>query len=130
MANTPLASQGDLDDATAGGEPLWLSIAQGKLEKNQEKFTAAGGSGENGTRTIAKNWQYVDVAWLVKIKTDSDGNVYYDAWTQPHGERAVLTKNKILCVQIEWLRVEDRRDGTKRYVMSAAIYQRLLDAVK
>ena len=129
-ADMPLASQGDLEDETAGGEPLWLSIAKGNLEKNDEKFTAAGGSGEGGTRTIAKNWYYVDVSWLVKVKTDSDGNVHYDSWTQPHGERTVLTKNKILSVPINWLRVEDRRDGTKRYVMSGATYQRLLDAVK
>ena len=67
---------------------------------------------------------------LPEVKTDSDGNVYYHAWTQPHGERTVLTKNNILCVSIKWLRIEERRGGTKRYVMSAATYQRLLEAVK
>ena len=43
---TPLASAGDLDDSTAGNEPLWLSIAQGKKVVNEETFTAAGGSSE------------------------------------------------------------------------------------
>ena len=42
--------------------------------------------------------------WLVKIKTDSEGSVHYEAWSQPHGERTVLTKPKILCVPIVWLR--------------------------
>ena len=54
----------------------------------------------------ARNWAYVDIEWLVKIKTDSAGDVHYEAWRQPHGERTVLTKPKILCVPIEWLRVE------------------------
>ena len=54
----------------------------------------------------ARNWAYVDIEWLVKIKTDSAGDVHYEAWSQPHGERTVLTKPKILCVPIEWLRVE------------------------
>jgi hypothetical protein len=49
---------------------------------------------------------YVDIEWLVKIKTDSAGDVHYETWSQPHGERTVLTKPKILCVPIEWLRVE------------------------
>ena len=68
--------------------------------------------------------------WLVKIKTDSAGNVHYEAWSQPHGERTVLTKPKILTVPIEWLREEEARNGRKRYIMSAATYQRLVDAVK
>jgi hypothetical protein len=54
----------------------------------------------------AKNWSYVDIDWLVKIKTDSAGSVHYEAWGQPHGERTVLTKPKILCVPIVWLREE------------------------
>ena len=54
----------------------------------------------------AKNWSYVDIEWLVKIKTDSEGSVHYEAWSQPHGERTVLTKPKILCVPIVWLREE------------------------
>lgn len=37
--DTPLASQGDLDDATAGGEPLWLSIAKGKIKVNDKPFS-------------------------------------------------------------------------------------------
>jgi len=49
---------------------------------------------------------YVDIEWLVKIKTDSLGSVHYEAWSQPHGERTVLTKPKILCVPIVWQRVE------------------------
>ena len=68
--------------------------------------------------------------WLVKIKTDSVGNVHYEAWSQPHGERTVLTKPKILTVPIEWLQVEEARNGRKRYILSAAMYQRLVDAVK
>jgi len=35
-----------------------------------------------------------------------------------------------LPVQIEWERVEERRNAPTRYVLSAATYQRLLDAVK
>ena len=35
--------------------------------------------------TQAKNWAYVDIEWLVKIKTDSGGNVHYEAWSQPQG---------------------------------------------
>ena len=54
----------------------------------------------------AKNWAYVDIEWLVKIKTDSEGNVHYEAESQPHGERTVLTKPKILCIPIVWQRVE------------------------
>ena len=42
----------------------------------------------------------------MKIKTDSLGSVHYEAWSQPHGERTVLTKPKILCVPIVWLREE------------------------
>ena len=43
---------------------------------------------------------------LVKVKTDSQGDVHYEAWSQPHGDLTVLTK------------------------MSGATYQRLTDAVK
>ena len=67
--------------------------------------------------------------WLVKIKTDSAGDVHYEPESQPHGARTVLTKPKILSVKIEWLR-EYEVSGRTRYVMSAATYQRLLDAVK
>lgn len=68
--------------------------------------------------------------WLIKIKTDSEGNVHYEKWAQPHGERTVLTKPKILCVAIEWLRIDEPRNAARRYVMSAATYSRLVDAVK
>ena len=30
--------------------------------------------------------------------------MHYEAESQPHGERTVLTKPKILCVPIVWLR--------------------------
>ena len=76
-----------------------------------------------------------------QVKTDSEGNVHYEAWKQPHEEptrlsndepRDVLTKPKILPVAIKWLRIEPAL-GTRRpvrYVLSATDYQRLLDAVK
>ena len=54
VEGTPLASKGDLDDKTAGGEPVWLSIAKGKKTIADDKFTAAGGANEQGTRTISK----------------------------------------------------------------------------
>ena len=38
--------------------------------------------------------------------TIQGGSVHYEAWSQPHSERTVLTKPKILCVPIVWLRVE------------------------
>ena len=67
----------------------------------------------------------------MRIKTDSQGDVHYEAWSQPHGERTVLTKPKILCVAIEWLRVEDaQRNAATRYVLSASTYQSLVQAVK
>ena len=88
-----------------------------------------------------------------QVKTDSKGNVYYEAWTQPHGEgtrlsnveespaelpaepraepRDVLTKPKILPIEIIWERVEEATNNKlKRYVLDAATYQRLRDAVK
>ena len=58
---------------------------------NNKKFTAAGGTSSSGTRTIGENWTYVDITWLVKVKTDSAGDVHFEAWSQPHGERTVLT---------------------------------------
>ena len=58
---TPVATQGDLRDSTAAGEPLWLSIAQGKVEVNKKKFPAAGGVGTSGTRMIAEGWSYVNI---------------------------------------------------------------------
>lgn len=126
---TPLASKGDLDDSTAGGEPLWFSIAKDSLQVCDERFQAAGGAGTSGTRTINMGWSYVEITWLVKIKTDSAGDVHYEEWLQPHGEKTVLTKPKILTVPIEWQRVEETRNGRKRYILSAATYQRLVDAV-
>ena len=75
---TPLASKGDLLDATAGGEPVWFAIAKGKVEVS-DGFKAAGGAGSSGLRTINPNWKYVDVQWLNKIKTDSAGNVHLEA---------------------------------------------------
>ena len=56
--------------------------------------------------------------------------MHYEQWAQPHGERTVLTKPKILCVAIEWLRIDEPRNAARRYVMSAATYSRLVDAVK
>lgn len=64
---TALASAGDLKDSTSGNEPIWLSLAKGKVVVNREAFTAAGGTGPSGTRTIAANWKYVDIQWLVKV---------------------------------------------------------------
>jgi len=141
VEGTPLASKGDVSDKTSGGEPLWLSIAKGKKEIASEKFKAAGGTSAAGTRTIAEGWAYVDIQWLNKIKTDAEGNVHYEAWSQPLEEQTtlaapleeklkdVLTKPKIICVAIEWLRV-DKEGDRKRYVLGAADYQRLVDAVK
>jgi len=124
-------SKGDVGDSTSGGEPLWLSIAKGEKVINEASFAAAGGTGASGTRMIQPNWTYVDIEWLVKIKTDSQGDVHYDKWKQPQGEseRTVLTKPKILTVPIT-LREVERRNAPTRYVLSAADYQRLLDAVK
>ena len=127
---TPLASKGNLEDSTAGSEPLWLSIAKGKVECADASFRVGGGVGENGTRTIQENWKYVDIQWLVKIKTDSDGNVHYEAWSQPHGERTVLTKPKIIPVDFKWMRVEESANSNTRYVLSAADYERLSHAVR
>ena len=128
-----LRAKGDLDDSTSGNEPLWISIAKDKMQVAHENFSAAGGASASGTRTIQENWSYVDIEWLIKIKTDSEGNVHYEKWSQPRKERMVLTKPKILCVLIDWLRVDKLRVGEDerlRYVMAAATYQRLLDAVK
>ena len=57
--------------------------------------------------------------------------MHYEKWSQPQGERTrhVLTKPKILTVPIE-LRVVERRNAPPRYVLAAADYQRLVDAVK
>lgn len=129
-AGTVLASKGDIDDSESGGEPVWFSIAKDKLQINDdEKFSAGGGAGPSGVRTIAKGWSYFDVAWLNKVKTDSEGNVHFEKWIQSHGERTVLTRTKILCVPIMWLREDSRRNAPTRYVLSAAAYQRLIDAV-
>jgi len=52
-------------------------------------------------------------------------------WVQPHKERTVLTKPKILTVPIT-LRVVERRHSAKRHyhVLSAADYQRLINAAR
>ena len=121
---TPLASKGDLEDATAGGEPLWLSIAEGEVKKNAAPFKDASG------RTIARHWAYVDVKYLVKIKTDAQGNVHYEEWKQPKGERTVLTKPKILTVGFTFMDVQERRNAATRYILSAANYARLTDVVR
>ena len=121
---TILASMGDLKDSTAGNEVLWLSIAKGGVEVAEASFPAAGGA------TIRPNWSYVDISYLKKIKEDSDGNVHYEIWRQPNDERTVLTRPKILCVAVEWLRVEEKRSRATRYVLSANNYQRMLDALK
>ena len=103
--DTPLASAGAVGDSTSGNEVLWLSIAKDTLQIANEKFTAAGGTGASGTRTISTGWAYVEIEWLVKIKTDSDGNVHYEAETLPHVKRAVtrttprrLFSLRLLCV--------------------------------
>ena len=64
----PLASKGAVDDSTSGEEALWLSVAEGEMKINNKAFTAAGGAGASGTRTIAANWKYVDIQWLVKVR--------------------------------------------------------------
>ena len=128
-AGMPLASKGNVDDSTAGNEALWLSIAAGKLEVAAKPFKAAGGTGRDGTRTIATNWAYVDIQWLVKIKVDSQGDVHYEHWKQPDGERTVLTKPKILTVAIDWLRVNTLANGKQRFILKASDYQRLIEAV-
>ena len=80
--------------------------------------------------------------------------MHYELWRQPHGERTrlvnneqgdeqgdgqgdeprdeprdVLTKPKILPVKIELRIVEAHGNVPTRYVLSAATYQRLVDAV-
>lgn len=128
VEGTAIASKGEVTDSTSRGEPIWISIAKGQPEQAASKFTAAGGAA-GGTRTIAEGWRYVDIAWLDKIKTGSNGDVYYELWTQPHGERTVLTKPKVLSVEIK-LREVKLRNGPTRYLLTAADYQRLVDAVK
>ena len=59
----------------------------------------------------------------------SHQHVSAQAWTQPHGERTVLTKPKILTVPTSWLR-EYQEGRRARYVLSASDYQRLVDAVR
>ena len=106
-------------------EPIWRSLAKAQGQE------AGGGCAVPGGRRRGPQ-RHVDVQWLVKVKTDSAGNVHYEAWAQPCGERMVLTKPKILTVRIEWLRVEERRNAQTRYLLSAsaAMYQRQVDAVK
>ena len=70
VKGTPLASAGDLKDSTAGSEPVWLSLSKGKVEVSKEAFAAAGGAGPSGVRTIAINWKYVDIQWLVKVRSN------------------------------------------------------------
>ena len=128
-AGMPLASKGNVDDSTAGNEALWISIAKGGLEVADAPFKAAGGTGRNGTRTITTNWAYVDIQWIVKIKVDSQGDVHYEHWKQPDGERTVLTKPKILTVAIDWLRIDTLANGKQRFILRASDYQRLIEAV-
>ena len=60
----------------------------------------------------------------------AQGDVHFEAWPQPTGERFVLTRPKILCVKIEWKAVIPAGENTlKRYVMRAATYEQLRDAV-
>ena len=67
--------------------------------------------------------------------------MHYEKWKQPLGERTqlveegdatrhVLTKPKILTVPITLREIERRNNAPTRYVLSAADYQRLVDAVK
>jgi len=44
---------------------------------------------------------------LAKIKTDSEGNVHYEKWRHPSGDRTVLTKPKILTIAFEWAQRTD-----------------------
>ena len=88
-------------------------------------------------RPIHANWSYYEVQWLDRIKMDSKGDVHYEAWKQPRTAaqgkdqpKTVLTKPKILTVPIELRTVEGRGNTPTRYVLSAAMYQRLLEAVK
>ena len=67
------------------------STLKDEAKVNKENFKAAGGTSSSGTRTIAENWTYVDVTFLVKVRTDSVGDVHFEEWSQPHGERTVLT---------------------------------------
>ena len=50
---------------------------------------------------------YVEVTWLVKVKTDSEGNVHYEAWRQPHDEMTAraqgLTRAGLVSVARTWL---------------------------
>ena len=103
--------------------PLWVAIAKDGMQVADGKFKVAGGTNADGTRTIATNTAYVDIQWLNKVKVDAKGDVIFEAWTQPHGERTVLTKPKILTVAFELQEVE-RRNAPTRYVMRAADYQR------
>ena len=73
---------------------------------------------------------YMDIKWVVKIKTDSAGNVHFEEEKGASGERTVLTKPKILTVAFTWKDIIERRNAATRYVLSAADYQRLLGAVK
>jgi hypothetical protein len=133
VAPTAATAAADDDDESSEEDSEEEEEEEGSEEEEivvDAPFRAAGGAGPSGTLTIRTNWAYVDVQWLNKVKTDSAGNVHYEAWAQPGGERTVLTKPKILTVPIEWLRVEERRNMPTRYVLSASMYQRLRDAVK
>ena len=50
---------------------------------------------------------------LDKIKTGSNGDIYYEMWTQPHGERTVLTKPKVLSVEIKLREVKQRNSARR-----------------
>jgi hypothetical protein len=107
---TPLACAGDPDDSSSGGEPLWLSIAKDRIKVADKAFQVAGGVGRRATRTILPNCTtlkleprgdvnarrplrvpsmagaFVDIGYLVKIKTDAEGNIVFEKWSQPHGQ--------------------------------------------
>jgi hypothetical protein len=62
---------GDLKDSTSGNEAIWLSLANGRMDVNKEPFIAAGGAGRSGVRTIARNWKYVDIRWLINVRSNA-----------------------------------------------------------
>ena len=74
-----------------------------------------------GTRTIAEGWKYVDIAWLVKIKTDRRAT-YTEVVppTQPHGkrtQRTVLTRHTPLLIAAEVRRPAGRLRNTESSVL-------------
>ena len=55
---------------------------------------------------------------------------HYEVWTQPDGARTVLTKPKVLTVKVELEVKEGEGNSPTRYILRAAAYSRLVDAVK